>query len=161
MSVEIKSKIESLRGKIRRLDYLYYVISQPEVSDKEYDDLMSELSQLEGKYPQYKSEYSPTARVSGGILEGFKAVSHAQKMLSLDNTYSIEELKDWAQRVIKGLRPVENVEYAVEHKIDGLSANLTYVKGKLIIGATRGDGETGEDVTANIKTSSCLPLIFP
>ncbi len=157
MSAEIKKKIANLREKIRHHDYRYYVLSEPEISDKEYDDLMRELKSWEDKYPQYKSEDSPTVRLSGGILEGFKSVKHRQKMLSLDNTYSFAELKEWAERVQKGLRG-EKVEYVVELKIDGLSANITYKQGRLAIGATRGDGETGEDVTGNIKTIRAIPL---
>lgn len=160
MSKEIKKTIEHLREKIRHHDYRYYVLSEPEVSDKEYDDLMRQLKVLEDKYPQYKSQDSPTVRVSGGILEGFKTVKHKQKMLSLDNTYSFEELKEWDERVRKGLKKDDKVEYVVELKIDGVSANLTYQKGKLLIGATRGDGETGENVTANIKTIRAIPLVL-
>ncbi|TRZ49451.1 NAD-dependent DNA ligase LigA [bacterium] len=157
MPGQIQKKIENLRRKIRHHDYRYYVLTQPEVSDKEYDDLMQQLKTLEHKYPQYKSEDSPTVRVSGGTIEGFETVKHKQKMFSLDNTYSFQELKDWDTRLRKGLRQ-ENIEYVVELKIDGLSANLTYKKGKLIIGATRGDGESGEDVTPNIKTIRAIPL---
>ena len=139
---------------------MYYVLDQPEISDKEYDYLMRELKELEDSYPQYKSGDSPTVRLIGGILEGFKTVKHKQKMLSLDNTYSFEELKDWQERVRKGLRRQEEVEYVAELKIDGVSANITYAKGKLAIGATRGDGESGEDVTANIKTIRAIPLVL-
>src|SRR3989338_3115720 len=159
MALEIKKKIERLREKIRRHDYLYYVLSQPEISDKEYDCLMKELKTLEDRYPEFKTDDSPTIRVSGGILEGFKTVKHKQKMLSLDNTYSFEELRDWDERVRKGLGS-QRVEYVVELKIDGVSANITYEKGRLSIGATRGDGEAGEDVTENIKTIRPIPLIL-
>jgi DNA ligase (NAD+) len=157
-SLKIKKKIEGLRAKLREHDYRYYVLSQPSISDKEYDELMKKLKELEEKYPEFKTKDSPTVRVSGGILEGFKTVKHKQKMLSLDNTYSFEELKDWDERVHKGLASAELVEYVVELKIDGVSANITYEKGKLSIGATRGDGETGEDVTENIKTIRAIPL---
>ena len=160
MSVDIKKKIEDLRQQIRHHDYLYYVLSQPKISDKEYDNLMAELQNLEDKYPQYKSDFSPTVRLSGAVLEGFKTVKHKQRMFSLDNTYSFEELKEWEDRLIKGLGSKDRLEYVVEHKIDGLSANITYEKGKLIIGATRGDGEMGEDVTANIKTIRAIPLVL-
>ncbi len=139
---------------------MYYGLSRPEVSDKEYDDLIFELKSLEEKYPQYQSEYSPTVRVSGGILKGFKAVKHRQKMFSLDNTYSYEGIKEWAQRAAKGAGGKEKIEYLLEHKIDGLSANLTYEKGMLSCGATRGDGEIGEDVTANIKVIRAIPLVL-
>ena len=139
---------------------MYYVLSQPEISDKEYDALMRELKALEDKYPEFKSDDSPTVRVSGGILEGFQTVKHKQKMLSLDNTYSFSELKDWAQRVHKGLGNEKKIEYVVELKIDGVSANIAYQNAKLVIGATRGDGETGEDVTQNIKTIRAIPLVL-
>lgn len=159
MPEEIKKKIGNLRQRIRRHDYLYYVLSQPEISDKEYDSLMSQLKGLEDKYPHYKTADSPTVRMSGGILEGFKTLKHKQRMFSLDNTYSFKELKDWDERAHKGLVN-ENREYVTELKIDGLSANLSYQKGKLLTGATRGDGETGEDVTANIKTIRAIPLVL-
>jgi len=155
-----KQKIEKLRNEIRRHDYLYYVLSQPQVSDKEYDDSMRKLKALEDKYPRFKSDDSPTVRLSGWIADGFKNVRHKQKMLSLDNAYSFEELKEWDARVRKGLAGRENIEYVVELKIDGVSANITYKEGKLIIGATRGDGETGEDVTANIKAIRAIPLVL-
>lgn len=159
MSQEIKNKIEKLIEQIRRHDYLYYVLSQPEISDKEYDNLMNQLKELEEKYPEYRTDDSVTMRLSGGVLEGFKTVKHKEKMFSLDNTYSFKELKDWQARVCKGLAG-EKVEYAVELKIDGLSANISYRQGKLSIGATRGDGQTGEDVTANIKTIRSIPLVL-
>jgi DNA ligase (NAD+) len=101
MPENIKKQIENLRENLRRHDYLYYVLSKPEVSDKEYDDLMRRLKELEDKYPAFKSDDSPTVRVSGGILEGFKTVRHKQKMMSLDNTYSFEELREWEERVHK------------------------------------------------------------
>jgi DNA ligase (NAD+) len=157
MPEEIKRKIEELRDKIRHHDYMYYCLSQPEVSDAGYDGLMRKLKDLEGEYPQYKAGDSPTVRVSGGILEGFATAKHRQKMFSLDNTYSFDELRDWDERVHKGLGR-EKVEYVSELKIDGVSANITYEKARLIIGATRGDGETGEDVTPNIKTIRAIPL---
>ena len=114
MSADIRKKIEDLREKIRRHDYLYYVESQPEVSDKEYDDLMRKLQDLEEAHPAYKSPDSPTVRVSGGILAGFKTVRHRHKMVSLDNTYSFEDMGDWFGRVRKGLGASEKVEYVAE-----------------------------------------------
>lgn len=152
-----KKEIERLRQKIRSHDYNYYALSQPEIADKEYDGLIRRLKELEGAFPGLVSPDSPTQRLSPVIQEGFKVIRHRQKMLSLDNAYSFEELKEWGQRVGKGLAGQE-VEYAVELKIDGLSANLTYENGLLVSGATRGDGENGEDVTANIKTIRSIPL---
>ncbi len=158
MSAQVKNKIENLKEKLRKHDYLYYVLSQPSVSDKEYDDLMCQLVDLENKYPQYCTDDSPSQRISSGISEGFKTVKHSAGMFSLDNTYSIDELKLWDERVRKGLGKGAVFEYVVELKFDGVSVNLTYVKGKLVVGATRGDGQTGEDVTANIKTIRAIPL---
>ncbi|MDD2657758.1 MAG: NAD-dependent DNA ligase LigA, partial [Candidatus Pacebacteria bacterium] len=133
-------------------------LSQPTVSDKEYDDLMAQLKALEEEHPELKTDDSPTARVGSGVLEGFQTVRHRQQMLSLDNTYSFQELREWGERVRKGLKPSQKVRYVAELKIDGVSANITYEKGKLSIGATRGDGQTGEDITANIKTIRAIPL---
>jgi len=160
MPSDIQKKIESVRDKIRRQDYLYYVLSQPQVSDKEYDDLIDELKALEDKHPEFKTKDSPTVRVGGGILDVFKAVRHRQKMVSLDNTYSIDELKDWVERVRKGLGGSQAVEYVAELKIDGISANIAYKSGSLFLGLTRGDGESGEDVTLNIKTIRAIPLVL-
>jgi len=156
----IAKKIQQLRRQIRQHDYRYYALSQPEISDKEYDGLMRRLKGLEEEYPQYKSVDSPTLRLSSGILEGFKTVRHRQKMFSLENTYSFEELREWYERLRKGLPEAEKIEYVVELKIDGLSANITYEKGRLVTGATRGDGESGEEVTANIKTIRAIPLVL-
>ncbi|HTZ11209.1 MAG TPA: NAD-dependent DNA ligase LigA, partial [Candidatus Margulisiibacteriota bacterium] len=160
MSEQVKKEIEALKERISRHDYLYYALSQPEVSDKEYDDLLRKLKDLEDRFPQFKSDDSPTVRLGSGILDNFKIVKHKQKMLSLDNTYSFEELKEWEGRLRKTLHAREAVEYVVELKIDGISANITYEKGRLEIGATRGDGESGEDVTLNIKTIRAIPLVL-
>lgn len=155
---QAKKEIEKLRKEIRRHDYQYYVVAQPEISDKEYDRLMQNLKKLEAEFPALISPDSPTQRVGGGgIQEGFKTIRHRQKMLSLDNAFSFEELKGWSERVSRGLGS-QKVEYVAELKIDGVSANLTYENGLLATGATRGDGETGEDVTLNIKTIRAIPL---
>jgi len=158
MHSDIKNKIEKIREAIRHHDYLYYVLGQPQVSDKEYDDLLKELKSLEDNYPRFKAGDSPTVRLTGGILEGFKTVRHKQRMFSLDNTYSFEELREWQERVRRGLGPGETVEYVAELKIDGVSANIAYKDASLVTGATRGDGLTGEDVTRNIKTIRAIPL---
>ncbi len=158
MSIRIANRIKSIRDKIRGHDYSYYVLSQPTISDKEYDNLMFELKTLEDKYPRLRTEDSPTQRLSSGISPGFETVQHKAGMFSLDNTYSIDELVSWDERVRKGLGSSGGYEYVVELKIDGVSANLTYEKGKLSVGATRGDGLTGENVTANIKTIRAIPL---
>ncbi len=160
MSKDIQKKIEGLRGQIREHDYKYYVLSRPEVSDREYDLLMRKLKELEDEHPEFKSDDSPTVRVSGGILPGFGTAVHREKMLSLDNTYSFDELKDWEARVHKGLGRGSSLEYVVELKIDGVSANIVYEKGRLVLGSTRGDGTTGEDVTENLKTIRAIPLLL-
>lgn len=156
-AIQAKKEIEKLRGEIRHHDHRYYVLSQPELSDKEYDGLMRRLKELEEEFPGLISPDSPTQRVAAGIQEGFKTVKHRQKMLSLDNTYSFEELRDWDERVHKGSGNHE-IQYVAELKIDGVSANLTYRDGLLVSAATRGDGESGEDVTLNIKTIRAIPL---
>jgi len=152
-----KQKIEKLREQIRHHDYQYYVLSQPEISDKEYDDLIKELEALEKQFPGLRSADSPTQRVGGEVQERFKTVTHRVKMLSLGNTYSIEELKEWDKRVHKGLGTAA-VEYVAELKIDGVSASLNYKNGLFVLGATRGDGATGEDITHNLKTVRAIPL---
>ena len=157
--MDIRKEIENLRESLRHCDYGYYVLAEPEIADKEYDDLMRRLKELEAEHPEFSSPDSPTQRIGGGILEGFKTVKHVQKMFSLDNTYSFEELKDWDVRVRKGLGS-QQPQYVVELKIDGVSANLTYKNGRLITGITRGDGQTGEDVTQNIKTIRAIPLVL-
>ncbi len=157
MSENIKKQIEKLRREIRRHDYLYYVLNQPEITDQQYDKLFNELKQLEEKYPQYITADSPTQRVSGEPLEGFKSVRHAIPMLSIDNTYSSEELREFDKRVTKGLGK-EKYDYVVELKIDGLAVSLRYEKGILVTAATRGDGELGDDVTSNVRTIKAIPL---
>ncbi len=159
MMNDIKRKIEALKADIRRHDHLYYVVSQPEISDYEYDNLLLELKKIEDKYPEFRTPDSPTLRLSAGVLDGFKPFRHRQKMFSLDNTYSFDDLSLWQERVSKGI-PGGLLEYVVELKIDGLSANLVYESGNFISGATRGDGETGEDVTNNIKTIRSIPLVL-
>lgn len=156
--MDIKKHIDNLRDRIRHHDYRYYVLNQPEISDKEYDSLLGELKELENKNPGLITPDSPTQRVGGAISEGFKSVKHKVKMLSLDNTYSFDELRGWDKRVRKGLHHTEHVEYVAELKIDGVSISLIYEKGILKIGATRGDGEKGEDVTSNLKTIQAIPL---
>lgn len=152
-----KERIEQLRETIRHHDYRYYVLDDPEISDAEYDALMRELVRLEAEHPELITPDSPTQRVGGRPLEVFGQVVHRVPALSLGNAFGPEELKDFDRRV-RGLVPGEPVEYVVEPKIDGLSVILTYREGILVQGATRGDGEVGEDVTENIKTIRSIPL---
>ncbi|MBN1823238.1 MAG: NAD-dependent DNA ligase LigA [Endomicrobiales bacterium] len=154
---EITRQAEELREKIRRHDYLYYVLDKPEISDLEYDRLMKALASLEREHPGLATPDSPTQKVGGFASPSFKPVRHSTAMLSLDNAYEEQEFRDWYRRVEKGLGG-EKFEVVVELKIDGVGANLTYKNGTLAVGATRGDGETGEDVTPNIKSIRNIPL---
>ena len=159
---DVVRKIEKLREEIRRHEHLYYVLDKPEISDAEYDALMNELKKLEAAHPELVTSDSPTQRVGGKPAEGFKKAQHSRPMLSLDNAYSAEELADWDRRVheLAGALPVE---YTAELKLDGLSVALNYQPGPdgdalLTMGLTRGDGQTGEDVTSNIRTIRSVPL---
>jgi len=156
-STDTSHQIEKLKNEINRHDYLYYVEDSPVISDFQYDQLIKKLSELEKQHPELVTPDSPTQRVSGQASPGFKPVRHSIPMLSLDNTYSEEEFSDWYKRVEKGLKG-EPFELVVELKIDGVSLNLSYEKGILKTCATRGDGETGEDVTPNAKSIRAIPL---
>jgi DNA ligase (NAD+) len=157
MVQSIKDRIQQLQDKIRRHDVLYYVHNAPEISDREYDTLFAELKQLEAERPELITADSPTQRVSEQPLEGFQSVPHAVPMLSIDNTYNEEELREFDKRVRKGLE-TDDYDYAVEPKIDGLAISLRYENGHLVRAATRGDGTRGDDVTANIRTIRAIPL---
>lgn len=150
-------EIRRLADEIEEHNYKYYVSDEPSISDKEYDDLLHRLIRLEERFPKFKDPTSPTQRVGVKIPSGTQTVVHKAKMYSLDNTYSIDELKEWQERVVKGL-PGQRIEYVVELKIDGVSASLLYEDGALVLGATRGDGMTGEDVTHSLKTVRSIPL---
>ncbi len=152
-----QKRIVELRDQIRHYDYLYHVEAKSEISDFEYDKLYAELKTLEGQFPDLVTPDSPTQRGSGQPLEEFKSVRHAVPMMSLDNTYNLEELREFDHRVRK-LLPGEDVEYVLEPKIDGVSITLRYEGGRLTVGATRGDGTTGDDITANLKTIRAIPL---
>jgi len=154
---EARKRIAELRDQIRHHDYLYFVEARSEISDREYDRLFAELKGLEGEFPDLVTPDSPTQRAGGEPLKEFKSVRHAVPMMSLDKTYSIEELREFDGRVRK-LLPNEKVEYVLEPKIDGVSISVRYDDGKLALGATRGDGTTGDDITANLKTVRAIPL---
>src|SRR5947209_12996994 len=156
-SPAIQKKIEALREKIRHHEYRYYVLDAPEISDADFDKLMNELKRLEAKHPELITPDSPTQRVGGKPREGFVKARHSSLMLSLDNAYSEEELRDWERRVHE-LSGRTDVEYICELKLDGMSLALRYNGGQLERGITRGDGNEGEDVTANIRTVRSVPL---
>jgi DNA ligase (NAD+) len=153
----VKKEIEELREKLRYHEYRYYVLDDPEISDAAYDRLMNRLKELEAGHPELVTPDSPTVRVGGAPREGFSTVRHARPMLSLDNAFSYDALRDWDRRVREGSGQ-EKIEYIAEHKFDGLSISLQYEGGVLVRGATRGDGTTGEDVTPNVKTIRSIPL---
>ena len=148
---------EKLREDIRRADYRYYVLADPEISDAEYDALMRRLQQLEDAHPELRAPDSPTQRVGGFAPTDFAPVKHDPPMLSLDNTYNPEEFLEWVEKVKRAFKG-DPGEFVLEAKIDGVSMSLLYVDGRLKTGATRGDGETGEDVTPNVKTIRAVPL---
>lgn len=154
---DIKKRIEKLRELINYHDKKYYVENHPEISDQEYDRLMGELKRLEAAHPEIVTSDSPTQRVSGELLDAFKTVEHRVPMLSMDNTYSADEILEFDKRVRKNLG-VDVLDYVVELKIDGISISLLYERGRFIQGATRGDGFKGDDVTVNLKTIKSLPL---
>ena len=153
----LRKEAEELREKIRRHEYLYYVEDAPEISDAKFDLLMNRLKEIESEHPEIATPDSPTVRVGGTPREGFTTVRHARPMLSLDNAFSYDALKDWDRRVREGSGR-EDIEYIAEHKFDGLSISLQYEDGMLARGVTRGDGTTGEDVTPNVKTVRSIPL---
>jgi DNA ligase (NAD+) len=152
-----RKEVDKLRDEIRRHEYLYYVADEPEISDAAFDKLMNRLKGLEAEYPSLVTADSPTVRVGGTPREGFQTVRHARPMLSLDNAFSNDALRDWDRRVREGTGRLVN-EYIAEHKFDGLSISLQYEDGVLLRGVTRGDGTTGEDVTPNVKTIRSIPL---
>ena len=159
MMDNIKEKIELLRTELHQHNYNYYVLNAPTISDKEFDDKMKELQQLEQEHPEYEDENSPTKRVGSDITKDFVQVYHKYPMLSLANTYSEAEVTDFYNRVRKALN--EDFELCCELKFDGSSISLTYENGRLVHAVTRGDGEKGDDVTSNVKTIQSIPLVLP
>ncbi len=153
-------RIADLRERIRHHEERYYIHTDPEISDAEFDALMRELGALEAAHPELVTSDSPTQRVSGRPAEGFATVAHAEPLLSLDNAYAEDELRAFDERVRRGLalEAGSEVTYLAELKIDGLSIALTYVEGRLVRGVTRGDGVQGEDVTSNVRTIRAIPL---
>lgn len=155
-----KQRIEQLRNELHAHNYRYYVLNQPEISDQDFDFLMHELQDLEAKHPELYDPNSPTQRVGSDLSQEFKQVEHKYPMLSLANTYNEQDVAEWYDSVKRGLGG-EDFEVCCEMKYDGLSISLTYVDGKLVRGVTRGDGVHGDDVTSNVKTIRCIPLVLP
>lgn len=154
---EAQRRINKLRREIERHNYLYYVEAKPEISDREYDLLYRELVSLEQHFPDLVTPDSPTQRVGGQPIKEFRTIRHSVPMLSLDNTYSYDELREFDRRVRK-LLACDKVAYVLEPKVDGVSISVRYEQGVFTVGATRGDGTTGDAITANLKTIRCIPL---
>ena len=156
--MDLRAQIEALKATLARYDYRYYVLDDPEVPDATYDRLMGELRALETAHPHCITPDSPTQRVSGTPLKHFDAVSHRVPMLSLENAFLDADVEAFDRRVRERLETEELIDYHCEPKLDGLAISLTYVEGHLVVGATRGDGVTGEDVTSNLRTMKSVPL---
>ena len=156
--MDIKDKINSLRKELHEYNYQYYVLDNPDISDYEFDLKLKELQDLENNHPEFYDSNSPTLRVGGTVTKEFQSSTHNNPMFSLDNSYSIDELKDWEKRLRKFID--QEIEYTCELKFDGVSINLLYEEGKLIRAVTRGDGIQGDDVTVNVKTIPTVPLVL-
>jgi len=152
-----QARLQQLRREIAAHDHTYYVLDAPSIPDAEYDRLMRELREIEAAHPEWQSSDSPTQRVGGAPLAAFASVLHAVPMLSLDNAMDAGELSEFDRRVRERLAD-DGIEYNAEAKIDGLAISLRYEHGVLVRAATRGDGERGEDVTANVRTVRAIPL---
>jgi DNA ligase (NAD+) len=157
---DVEKKIEGLREKIRHHEYRYFVLDDPEISDAEFDQLMIQLKKLEAEHPELITADSPTQRVGGKPREGVVKAAHSSPMLSLDNTYNVEDLRNWERRVHE-LSGRKDIDYVCELKLDGMSLALLYEDGRLVRGITRGDGTVGEDVTLNVRTVRSIPLSIP
>ena len=157
MSPDASAEIARLREEIRHHDRKYYVEAAPEISDREYDRLIERLKKLEAEHPKLVTPDSPTQRIGDRPVEGLVQVEHRVPMLSIDNTYSLDELKKYGDRVAK-LLPGEQVEWVVELKVDGVAVSLIYEDGLLTHGVTRGNGRVGDDITHNVRTIKDIPL---
>lgn len=156
-SNEAKERIDDLRQELNRHNHNYYVLNSPEISDFDFDHLMKELESLENEYPEFADPLSPTQRVGSDLTKGFEHIIHARPMMSLSNSYSIEEVDEWFVRIRKALEG-ENFDIVGELKFDGTSISITYHNGRMVRAVTRGDGTQGDDVTANVKTIRSIPL---
>jgi DNA ligase (NAD+) len=154
--MEIKTQINSLRDELREHNYKYYVNDNPTISDFEFDKMLEQLKSLEAAHPEFYDETSPSVRVGGEVTKNFKTIKHINRMYSLDNSYSIEDLKDWEGRIKKIVDG--DIHYTCELKYDGASISLHYEKGKFVQAVTRGDGNQGDEVTANVRTIRSVPL---
>ena len=156
-----QKRLEDLRGEIRLHNYRYYVLNEPVVSDYEYDKLLAELIALESDHPEWITPDSPTQRAGAAPAEGFTKVEHPAPILSLANAYDWEGAEAWIERIGKLDERVAQADFVVEPKLDGLTVVLHYREGSFIQGATRGNGEVGEDITTNLRTIRAIPLRIP
>ncbi|MDD3151072.1 MAG: hypothetical protein PHV68_09625, partial [Candidatus Gastranaerophilales bacterium] len=156
---QIKKKIAKLRDEINHHRYLYHVLDRTEISDAALDSLKNELEKLERQYPEFITPDSPTQRIGGAPLEKFNKVKHSAPMMSIFDAFSPLDMQDWEKRLEK-IMPGQRLDYYAELKMDGLAVALIYEKGRFVLGATRGDGEIGEDVTQNLKTIEAIPLVL-
>lgn len=153
-----RQRIEHLRDLLHRANRAYYVDNDPIMPDREFDELLDELAQLETKHPEFDDPNSPTKRVGGEPIKGFRTVEHTVPMLSIDNTYNLDDLRAWHARVMKGLEDESGIAFVCDPKIDGVAISLRYEDGSLIHAVTRGDGQKGDDVTAQVRTINTVPL---
>ena len=154
--VIIVDRMNELIALINKANYEYYALDKPSITDQEYDRYMQELMEIEEKHPEWVRDDSPTKRVGGEVISEFKKIVHEKPMLSLSNVFNEDEVKNFDEKIKKEVNP----NYVCELKIDGLSVSLLYKHGKLVRGATRGDGVTGEDITHNVKTIKTIPLVL-
>lgn len=157
MSKSVQQQIEELRAELDRHNWLYYVESKPEISDLEYDRMLKTLEQLETEHPEYASPDSPTQKVGGMPIAAFRTVQHRIPMLSIDNVYDLDALRDFDDRTRKLLQ-ADEVEYSIEYKVDGVALAVVYEDGHLVQGVTRGDGQRGDEITSNVRTVRGVPL---
>ncbi|MEM6313413.1 MAG: NAD-dependent DNA ligase LigA [Planctomycetota bacterium] len=156
---EVAERVETLRREVERHNRLYYVEADPQISDADFDALLRELTDLENEHPELADPNSPTQRVGGALLEGFATVEHVVPMMSIDNTYAEAELREWAERMEKQVAgEASGLTFVCEPKVDGVAASLRYEAGELVLGATRGDGKRGDDITANVRAINAIPL---
>ncbi|MBT8270715.1 MAG: NAD-dependent DNA ligase LigA, partial [Bacteroidia bacterium] len=154
--MDVKGRIEALRGELREHNYRYYVLDEPVISDYEFDLKLKELQRLEEDNPEFFDENSPTQRVGGQVTKDFQTVRHDHRMYSLDNSYGVEDLKDWEKRLRKMVDG--EIQFSCELKYDGASMSITYENGRMLRAVTRGDGVQGDDVTTNVRTIRSVPL---
>src|SRR5512145_1875094 len=158
---ELRERLTELREQVNFHNYRYHVLDDPVISDAEYDRLLNELKKIEAEHPEWITPDSPTQRVGGQVSERFAKVPHPAPILSLANAFSGGDVRDWYARIFKLIPAGRKVQFTVEPKIDGLSVVLHYRDGVLVQGATRGDGNIGEDITPNLRTVRAVPLKIP